>query len=145
MKKYVLGFLFSNDKRDIALIRKERPEFQKGKFNGVGGKIENDETPLEAMNRECKEEFEINVEWKQYLTIIDKKQTLLYLFKAFDNKIYDLDGLTFNDVMEEIYRFDLYKFNQLGNECMYNLPWMVNMALDDSIQTGIITVDNLKK
>ena len=38
--KYVTGFLFSPDKKSVVLINKNRPAFQVGKLNGVGGKIE---------------------------------------------------------------------------------------------------------
>jgi 8-oxo-dGTP diphosphatase len=56
MKRYVLGFAFSLDATKVVLIRKTRPEWQKGRFNGVGGRMEMDETPLQAMEREWREE-----------------------------------------------------------------------------------------
>src|ERR1043165_6200615 len=37
---YVVGYAFSPDKKDIALIRKEHPDWQRGILNGIGGKIE---------------------------------------------------------------------------------------------------------
>ena len=55
-KGYVLGFMFSADLERVLLMRKNRPEFQAGQFNGLGGKIEGDETPLNAMIREFEEE-----------------------------------------------------------------------------------------
>lgn len=51
---YVLGFLIQED--SIVLIRKRKPEWQAGKLNGVGGKIEAGEVPYVAMCREFKEE-----------------------------------------------------------------------------------------
>ncbi len=51
---YVLGFAFNND--NVALILKNRPAWQKGLYNGIGGHIEPGETPLKAMIREFKEE-----------------------------------------------------------------------------------------
>lgn len=53
---YVLGLIFNKNKTEIALIRKDRPIFQKGLLNGIGGKIENNETEINAMIRECEEE-----------------------------------------------------------------------------------------
>ena len=38
MTKYVVGFMFSPDKQFVALIRKNRPEWQAGKLNGIAGK-----------------------------------------------------------------------------------------------------------
>lgn len=53
---YVVGFMFSADMRFVALIRKARPDWQRGKLNGIGGKIEEGETVREAMVREFREE-----------------------------------------------------------------------------------------
>ena len=40
MKKYVLTFLFTSDYKNVWLIEKNRPNWQKGSLNGIGGKIE---------------------------------------------------------------------------------------------------------
>lgn len=62
---YVLGFLFMPDVpsrhnpflgHEVVLIRKNRPDWQKGQLNGVGGRVEEGETPAEAMVREFSEE-----------------------------------------------------------------------------------------
>ena len=53
--RYVLGFAF-HPARGVVLIRKNRPEWQAGKLNGVGGKIERGELPEQAMAREFEEE-----------------------------------------------------------------------------------------
>lgn len=55
---YVLGFMFSHDLDYVALILKVKPEWQIGKFNGIGGKVEigRGETPIGAMVREFYEE-----------------------------------------------------------------------------------------
>jgi len=54
--RYVLGFMFDRDYAEVALILKNRPAWQAGKWNGIGGKIEGDETPHAAMVREFTEE-----------------------------------------------------------------------------------------
>ena len=54
--RYVLGFVFSLDASRVLLIWKNRPEWQKGKLNGIGGKIEEGELPIDAMKREFSEE-----------------------------------------------------------------------------------------
>lgn len=53
--EYVVGFALDAYGR-VALIRKNRPEWQAGRLNGVGGHIEPGETPAEAMVREFEEE-----------------------------------------------------------------------------------------
>ena len=56
MQNYVVGFLFNKDETQVALVRKNRPEWQAGNLNGIGGKMEVGETTNECMQREFKEE-----------------------------------------------------------------------------------------
>lgn len=56
MTNYVVGFLFSSSMGQVVLVEKQRPEWQAGKLNGVGGKIEDGESDYEAMAREFREE-----------------------------------------------------------------------------------------
>lgn len=63
---FVVGFLF-DDEGKVALIRKEKPAWQKGHLNGIGGKIEPGEEPLKAMRREFLEETGAGVlEWRLF-------------------------------------------------------------------------------
>lgn len=63
MRKYVVGFAFSENRETILLIEKKRPEWQKGLHNGIGGHIEDKEDSLAAMYRECKEETGLVLGW----------------------------------------------------------------------------------
>lgn len=55
--KYVVGFMFSEDSSKVALIRKNRPEWQKGLLNGIGGHCESsDKNNQDTMIREFEEE-----------------------------------------------------------------------------------------
>lgn len=54
MNRFVLGFYITRS--GAILICKTRPEWQRGKWNGIGGRIEEGETPLQAMVREFEEE-----------------------------------------------------------------------------------------
>ena len=64
MIKYVTGYVLSEDLKRVLLIRKNRPEKQNGKLNGIGGKRERkildegvgDEHELYAICREFEEE-----------------------------------------------------------------------------------------
>lgn len=68
MKDLVLGFRFDEAEQQVVLIRKNRPEWQRGKLNGVGGKVEHGETDVEAMVREFEEEASLTTyidEWEE--------------------------------------------------------------------------------
>jgi 8-oxo-dGTP diphosphatase len=54
--RFVVGFMFDRSMSNVVLIRKQKPEWQRGLLNGVGGKIENGEGAMEAMCREFHEE-----------------------------------------------------------------------------------------
>lgn len=57
--QYTLGFIKSDDKV-LLLNRQKKPHM--GKWNGVGGKIENNETPLQCIIRETKEETNLDID-----------------------------------------------------------------------------------
>lgn len=67
MKNYVVGFAFNDN--HVLLIEKKRPSWQKGSYNGIGGHIEEGETPKAAMVREFEEECGIasmEKDWEQF-------------------------------------------------------------------------------
>lgn len=66
MTEYVVGFLFNRSRTHVILIEKKRPSWQRGKLNGVGGKIESGETPHHAMKREFKEETGMCIRRKKW-------------------------------------------------------------------------------
>ena len=72
MQQYVCGFLFSVDRSRVLLIRKNRPAWQAGKLNGVGGKVEPGESIQKAMTREFREEAGLTLaeaQWQHVLTL----------------------------------------------------------------------------
>lgn len=44
---YTIGFITCGEK--VLLMQKNRPAWQKGKFNGIGGKINKGESPLNCI------------------------------------------------------------------------------------------------
>ena len=54
--RYVVSFIFSPDFERVWLIEKQRPAWQKGYLNGIGGKIEEGESAFHAAHRELHEE-----------------------------------------------------------------------------------------
>lgn len=59
--EYAVGFYFDRSREHVWLIRKARPDWQAGKLNGIGGKVEPGESVLQAMRREFEEEARARV------------------------------------------------------------------------------------
>lgn len=90
--EYVLGFAFSRDRKDIALIEKKKPDWQAGKLNGIGGKVEpHDPNPMEAMIREFREETGVITsgdDWDLF-AVLSGNGYEMYCYRAFNNKMYE--------------------------------------------------------
>lgn len=120
---YVAGFLFSSDAADVALIRKERPAWQHGKLNAIGGRILPGEDSIDAMRREFREETGIDIsKWHRFATLGDVRGWRVEFFVAFDDLVYDCRTMT--DEVVSIYTAD-----QLPIACIPNLEWLVPLAL----------------
>jgi 8-oxo-dGTP diphosphatase len=70
MKRYVVGFMFDEQMKNVLLIVKDHPEWQAGKLNGIGGHIETGETPVEAMVREFYEEAGVMTEYAGWVHVL---------------------------------------------------------------------------
>lgn len=126
MTNYVLGFLFSPDKKRVALIRKNKPDWQRGKLNGIGGKIEpSDASPLAAMVREFEEETGRPTSgWQHYATLWSENARI-DVFHLFAQEEVYLDSTT-----DEIVAFTpVNKLEKIA--CIPNLRWLIPLAFDD--------------
>ena len=73
MQQYVVGFVFDPELEHVVLVKKRRPIFQVGLWNGVGGKVEPYETSYSAMVRECAEECDLHIsEWELCVHVCHK-------------------------------------------------------------------------
>ena len=55
----VVGVITDNE--EILLLKKNNPDWQKGLYNGIGGKVELNTTPLETIIKKCQEELGVNI------------------------------------------------------------------------------------
>jgi 8-oxo-dGTP diphosphatase len=126
MKNYVCGFLFTPDQRKVVLIRKNKPEWQKGLLNGVGGHIENGEHPLEAMIREFKEETGLNKpNWKLLCELeTEDKSAHVYFYYSFSAHSVKPKSMT----DEKVILFPIKNIHKVP--CISNLNWLLYMCLD---------------
>lgn len=131
MKRYVCGFAISEDESKVLLIRKNKPEWMRGFLNGLGGKIEEGETPLQAMCREFQEEAGLlTTYWTLLGRFSDDDTFEVYFFY----KKMNIDRYV-QKTDEEIGRFfvsDLYDM-----EVVTNLRWLIPLCLDDCVNKPI--------
>lgn len=125
MKKYTLGFAFSSGGEDVVLITKTNPEWQRGFMNGVGGKIEDNESPLACITREFVEETGVRLdEWREFC-VITHADFQIHIYRTFSDEIYKCTTTT-----EE--RINIIKVSQLNNyKILDNLNWLIPMALKE--------------
>ena len=127
MKRMVVGYLFTEDLSEVVLIQKKRPDWQAGKFNGVGGHIEpSDGFPIKAMIREFKEEtgIEFNT-WEPLGVMQGGFSWKLYLFTG---QMHGLTAGSLQTLTDEVPK--LVPVNALPNNIVGNLIWMVPLARD---------------
>jgi len=119
---YVVGFMFSPAESAVLLLRKKRPSWQEGKLNGIGGRIENGESPVQAMRRECIEEVGIVVDsWTEFCVLSDERGWRIHFFSSV-GPILNASAMT--DEKPEVVSALALPFNVIPN-----LKWLVPMAL----------------
>lgn len=124
---WVNGFAFTRNRKHVLLIEKTKPDWQAGRLNGIGGKVEYRETPLDAMVREMREEAGITLtDWRHFVTMNIAGAGQMFCYVAFDDAV--KDGVTQE---EEI--VSLVRVNSLHTRLtVRNLPVLIALALDDS-------------
>lgn len=143
IKKYCLGFMFSGDFKRVALIRKNRPTWQKGSLNGIGGKVEELESFYEAMVREFREESGYESEswtYRGLLKGIDaankESEYALSVFTSVDDE--GLEKLT-STTDEKVNVFLIEDLPYL--KLIHNLEWLIPMLLDGDVKDFVVRVD----
>jgi 8-oxo-dGTP diphosphatase len=128
MKHYVAGFMFSPDLENVVLIEKQKPDWQKGKYNAVGGKIEEGESPIQAMVREFEEEAFVstkNSDWMP-LCIIGTDDYEVVFFYCIHKKWRDY--LTKTD--EEVFHVPVMDLHLIRHQLIDNLNWLIPLCID---------------
>ena len=135
MKEYVLGFAFDARLSTVLLIQKTKPEWQCGKLNGVGGKIEEGETPLQAMEREFEEETRFKgFDWIPFGEMkgkeLDGSPWIIYLFtcKSFKYLPVGYISPTKERVVEENVICESSFDKRYAR--VWNLCWLLPMAIN---------------
>jgi len=143
LRPYVCGFVMDPDTGRVMLIRKKRPDWQAGLLNGVGGKIEEGETPLNAMSREFFEEAGKLIHdraWNNFcLLACPRHKGLIYFFRA-THSLAGCGAMTDEPLVPLVGLGDLTR-----DDVVPNLRWLIPMAFaeDYADQEPVLFVDRL--
>lgn len=140
-KEYVVGFMFDDSGERVVLIRKNRPEWQAGKANGVGGKVEENELHTAAMVREFFEETGVQTnlsDWDLFATMAgrDFHEFEISFFRSFNTEFYAAAETKTDEKIEKWYP-DTECFEN-GNP-VPNLKWLIPMALTKNLHYAELT------
>lgn len=130
---YVAGFMFDHSRTRVALIRKAKPAWQRGKLNGIGGKVEEGENVFDAMAREFAEEtgYETTAQqWEQFMRMGGDNDAGTGAFRVdFFATVGDLERVRTmeEEPVEVVWLKDIHS---VRGDMIENLPWLIPLALD---------------
>ncbi len=97
MKSYTVGFVINKSHKLVLLINKNRPAWQKGALNGLGGRLQESETPNEGIARSVNREanIETNAEqWRKIGSIENDGDVIYFLTTVYDGETADATTMT---------------------------------------------------
>lgn len=139
-QRYVAGFAFDETRNTVALVKKKTPDWQRGFFNGIGGKVEPGESPAEAMVREFHEEtgvFTECSEWEHSVTLIGPSWEVVF-FRSFTSNVMAVRTME----TEEIHLVSVDQMMKGEIPVVPNLRWLVALMLDKQV-LPVVTVRSL--
>lgn len=128
MIEYVAGLLYNEAGDYVALIEKQKPEWQKGKLNAIGGKVEPGENPQDAMQREFLEETGVDIAAWQYRFTLEREGVYaVHFFSHYSSLIHDVK--TIEEEKVGVYATFLLPINLIPN-----LKWIIPILNDHTIE-----------
>lgn len=136
--------MFSPDKTQVALVEKQTgPEELKGKWNGIGGKLEQHEGLADAMVREFREETGVTLgkeHWEHFCTIRgifrNGQEWIVNFFRAFHIAVHAVRQM-------EHEKIDIFLTAHVGSSARdipipHNIRWLMPLALDPQINIAFV-------
>lgn len=140
-KRYVCGFLFSQDGTKVVLISKtdkHELKWMAGMLNGVGGKVNAGELPHNAMRREFLEEAGVDVwGWTQVCTLSFNTAEIIF-YKIFSGSIDDVKTVT-DEKITVIDVADLHQYPIVNN-----LSWLIPICRDNEVGGASLIIGKIK-
>lgn len=159
MTDYVVGFAVTPATaakcwwlRSVLLVRKNRPEWQAGRLNGPGGKVEEVsrdktgglyrlESPEQAMAREFLEETGVEIvadRWRHRVTLRGDGWSVHFLTADALWEEVEL-AVTLAEKSDE--PMELYEVHRLPADVVPNVRWLLPLCLDPSIVAPLEVLD----
>lgn len=127
MKRYTIGIYFNSEKTHVALMMKNRPAWQAGRYNFPGGHIEKGERGGECVAREFKEECGIETEeadWTYIGLIRNKRNYSVEVFTAIQEPSHgEVQTMEDQDV-------EWIEVEDIPMNVISNLFWLIPFALN---------------
>lgn len=130
MTEYVAGFMFEGDR--VALVVKNRPAWQAGKMNGIGGHVELGEFPHQAMVREFYEETGVSTstdDWFNFVRLEGTDFAVEFFFAH--GKLSALKSTTDKQIVKT--PVDHVR----ADNAIPNLTWLIPMAKTMSVERAV--------
>jgi 8-oxo-dGTP diphosphatase len=136
MQEYVAGLLFDDQGKRVALVLKNRPVWQAGNYNAIGGKIEPDEGPTDAMVREFAEEAGVEIQdWQFQFSLWREGVYQVFFYAAWSTEALE-QVTTIED--EPIHILDPMN---LPSNVIFNIRWIVPLILDQTVAKPDVFAD----
>jgi 8-oxo-dGTP pyrophosphatase MutT (NUDIX family) len=137
MTEYTAGFMFSEDHKRVALIVKNRPEWQAGLANGIGGHLKPNESPFNGMVREFEEETGcLHKDWSPFISLVvigqggEKDGAIVHFFQT-TGDLTKLKTVTDEGIVT-------CQVDRLPHNIVPNLLWLIPLAALQEV-TGTLT------
>lgn len=116
--------------REVVLIHKNKPDWQRGYLNGVGGKVEPGETAVCAMEREFREEAGLDVLAWRHVGTGTNSAARINVFAVQSNRIAQVQSMTDEAITVcSVYGLPFFKV-------MPNLRWLIPLSINKLMRSG---------
>ena len=124
--RMVVGFVFDERARNVLLVLKENPSWQRGIYNGTGGKCKEGEPFVDAIVREANEEIDLVStpdQWTHFLTLYSGKVTVAFFFTRVETCVLTATRSKTKEAITIIPRRSLADYKTIPN-----LQWLIPLA-----------------
>jgi len=131
-KSYVCGFAFSEGGKFVYLIEKNRPAWQVGCLNGIGGGVDEGEEPIQAIVREFEEEAGVPTQQSDWILLethdscIDDVRVIVNFYAIrLMNSVHPVPRTMTKEIVMRFEWTDMTLNDWKANKVVDNIPYLV--------------------